>query len=142
MMMELKNFRIKKEGVGNLVTCMIAMVILMAVMGYSVVTYTNLNLAIKKGRIERSVLLQMETEGYLSAAARDELTKQLTDLGVEGISFAGTTMTPAGYGNTVILSVTGTIRTKNIIGLKNLSEFLRGSDTNEFKIYQKSTAKY
>ncbi len=142
MMMELKHFRIKKEGVGNLVTCMIAIVILMAVMGYSVVTYTNLNLAIKKGRIERSVLLQMETEGYLSAAARDELTKQLTDLGVEGISFAGTTMTPAGYGNTVILSVTGTIRTKNIIGLKNLSEFLRGSDTNEFKIYQMSTAKY
>lgn len=142
MMMELKHFRIKKEGVGNLVTCMIAMVILMAVMGYSVVTYTNLNLAIKKGRIERSVLLQMETEGYLSAAARDELTRQLTDLGVEGISFAGTTMTPAGYGNTVILSVTGTIRMKNIIGLKNLSEFLRGSDANEFKIYQMSTAKY
>lgn len=142
MMMELKHFRIKKEGVGNLVTCMIAIVILMAVMGYSVVTYTNLNLAIKKGRIEKSVLLQMETEGYLSAAARDELTRQLTDLGVEGISFAGTTMTPAGYGNTVILSVTGTIRTKNIIGLKNLSEFLRGSDTNEFKIYQMSTAKY
>lgn len=142
MMMELKHFRIKKEGVGNLVTCMIAIVIFMAVMGYSVVTYTNLNLAIKKGRIERSVLLQMETEGYLSAAARDELTKQLTDLGVEGISFAGTTVTPAGYGNTVILSVTGTIRTKNIIGLKNLSEFLRGSDTNEFKIYQMSTAKY
>ena len=121
---------------------MIAIVILMAVMGYSVVTYTNLNLAIKKGRIERSVLLQMETEGYLSAAARDELTRQLTDLGVEGISFAGTTMTPAGYGNTVILSVTGTIRMKNIIGLKNLSEFLLGDDTNEFKIYQKSTAKY
>jgi hypothetical protein len=142
MMMELKHFRIKKEGVGNLVTCMIAIVILMAVMGYSVVTYTNLNLAIKKGRIERSVLLQMETEGYLSAAARDELTRQLTDLGVEGISFAGTTMTPAGYGNTVILSVTGTIRMKNIIGLKNLSEFLRGSDANEFKIYQMSTAKY
>lgn len=142
MMMELKHFRIKKEGVGNLVTCMIAIVILMAVMGYSVVTYTNLNLAIKKGRIERSVLLQMETEGYLSAAARDELARQLADLGVEGISFAGTTMTPAGYGNTVILSVTGTIRTKNIIGLKNLSEFLRGSDTNEFKIYQMSTAKY
>ena len=141
-MMELKHFRIKKEGVGNLVTCMIAIVILMAVMGYSVVTYTNLNLAIKKGRIERSVLLQMETEGYLSAAARDELTRQLTDLGVEGISFAGTTMTPAGYGNTVILSVTGTIRMKNIIGLKNLSEFLRGSDANEFKIYQMSTAKY
>lgn len=142
MMMELKHFRIKKEGVGNLVTCMIAIVILMAVMGYSVVTYTNLNLAIKKGRIERSVLLQMETEGYLSAAARDELTRQLTDLGVEGISFAGTTMTPAGYGSTVILSVTGTIRMKNIIGLKNLSEFLRGSDANEFKIYQMSTAKY
>ena len=73
MMMELKHFRIKKEGVGNLVTCMIAIVIFMAVMGYSVVTYTNLNLAIKKGRIERSVLLQMETEGYLSAAARTQL---------------------------------------------------------------------
>lgn len=87
-------------------------------------------------------MLQMEAEGYLSLSARDALTQQLTDMGVEQISFAGTTLSPAGYGNIVTLSVTGRIRMTNIVGMKNLFEFIRGDDTSDFKIYQKSTAKY
>ena len=130
-----KLWTVKKKGVGNFV----ALVLLMAMMIFSVTTYANLNLAIKKSRIERSFMLQMEAEGYLSLSARDALTQQLTDMGVEQISFAGTTLSPAGYGNIVTLSVTGRI---NIVGMKNLFEFIRGDDTSDFKIYQKSTAKY
>lgn len=84
----------------------------------------------------------METEGYLSPSARDALIQQLTDLGAEQISLEGTTMSPAGYGNIITLSVTGRIKVDNIIGMKTLYEFIRGDDTNEFRIYQKSTAKY
>ena len=133
---------VKKKGVGNFVSCMVALVLLMAMMIFSVTTYANLNLAIKKSRIERSFMLQMEAEGYLSLSARDALTQQLTDMGVEQISFAGTTLSPAGYGNIVTLSVTGRIKMTNIVGMKNLFEFIRGDDTSDFKIYQKSTAKY
>lgn len=137
-----KLWTVKKKGVGYFVSCMVALVLLMAMMIFSVTTYANLNLAIKKSRIERSFMLQMEAEGYLSLSARDALTQQLTDMGVEQISFAGTTLSPAGYGNIVTLSVTGRIRMTNIVGMKNLFEFIRGDDTSDFKIYQKSTAKY
>ncbi len=132
----------KKEAVGSFVDCLITIVILMAIVIYSIIMYSNLNLAIQKGRIERSFILQMETEGYLSPSARDALIQQLTDLGVEQISLEGTTMSPAGYGNIITLSVTGRIKVDNIIGMKTLYEFIRGDDTNEFRIYQKSTAKY
>ena len=133
---------IKKSAVGNFISCMISIIILMMLMVFSISTYFNLDLAIRKGRIERSFLLQMEAEGYLSPSAQDALTRQLSDLGVEQLSYAGTTLSPAGYGNVVVLSVTGRIKFNNIIGMKNLFEFLRGEDTVDFKIYQKSTAKY
>lgn len=132
----------KKKAVGSFVDCLITIVILMAIVIYSIIMYSNLNLAIQKGRIERSFILQMETEGYLSPSARDALIQRLTDLGVEQISLEGTTMSSAGYGNIITLSVTGQIKVDNIIGMKTLYEFIRGDDTNEFKIYQKSTAKY
>lgn len=132
----------KKPGIGNFISCTITILIIMAVMMFSIITYSNLNLAIRKGRIERSFVMQMEAEGYLSPSARDALTRQLTDMGVEQISYAGTTMSPVGYGNIVVLSVTGRIKVTNIVGMKNLFEFIRGDDTNEFRIYQKSTAKY
>lgn len=139
----MKNFfLVKKNAVGNFISCMISIIILMMLMVFSISTYFNLDLAIRKGRIERSFLLQMEAEGYLSPSAKDALTRQLSDLGVEQLSYAGTTLSPAGYGNVVVLSVTGRIKFNNIIGMKNLFEFLRGEDTVDFKIYQKSTAKY
>lgn len=133
---------IKKNAVGNFISCMVSIIILMMLMVFSISTYFNLDLAIRKGRIERSFLLQMEAEGYLSPSAKDALTQQLSDLGVEQLSYSGTTLSPAGYGNVVVLSVTGRIKFNNIIGMKNLFEFLRGEDTVDFKIYQKSTAKY
>ena len=114
----------------------------MAVIVYSIKMYSNLDLAIEKKRIERSFIMQMETEGCLSQAAKDALIQELTELGVEQISFQGTTMSQVGYGSKVVLSVTGRIKIDNIIGMRSLYEFIRGDSTNEFRIYQTSTAKY
>ena len=86
--------------------------------------------------------MQMETEGCLSQAAKDALIQELMELGVEQISFQGTTMSQVGYGSKVVLSVTGRIKIDNIIGMRSLYEFIRGDSTNEFRIYQTSTAKY
>ncbi len=132
----------KKNAIGSFVDCIITILILMAVIVYSIKMYSNLDLAIEKKRIERSFIMQMEAEGYLSLSAKDSLTQQLNDIGVEQISFQGTTMSPAGYGNIVVLSVTGRIKVDNIVGMRNLYEFIRGDSTNEFRIYQTSTAKY
>ena len=132
----------KKNAIGSVVDCIITILILMAGIVYSIKMYSNLDLAIEKKRIERSFIMQMEAEGYLSLSAKDSLTQQLNDIGVEQISFQGTTMSPAGYGNIVVLSVTGRIKVDNIVGMRNLYEFIRGDSTNEFRIYQTSTAKY
>ena len=132
----------KKNAAGSLVDCIITVVILMAVIVYSIKMYSNLDLAIEKKRIERSFIMQMETEGCLSQAAKDALIQELTELGVEQISFQGTTMSQVGYGSKVVLSVTGRIKIDNIIGMRSLYEFIRGDSTNEFRIYQTSTAKY
>lgn len=43
-----KLWTVKKKGVGNFVSCMVALVLLMAMMIFSVTTYANLNLAIKR----------------------------------------------------------------------------------------------
>ena len=51
-------------------------------------------------------------------------------------------MSQVGYGSKVVLSVTGRIKIDNIIGMRSLYEFIRGDSTNEFRIYQTSTAKY
>lgn len=132
----------KKKGVGNLLSCILSVVLLMAVVCFEINICSQLNLVVKKSRIERSFLMQMETEGYLSSSARDELLRQLTDMGVTGISLSGTTMTPAGYGSYVTLSVSGRIKLKNIIGMSGFFTWIYGDSTSEFKIYAKSTAKH
>ena len=132
----------KKNASGSFVDCIITVLIIMAVIVYSIKMYSNLDLAIEKKRIERSFIMQMEAEGCLSQAAKDALIQELTEMGVEQISFQGTTMSPAGYGNIVVLSVTGRIKVDNIVGMSSLYEFIRGDSTNEFRIYQTSTAKY
>ena len=74
----------------------------------------------------------METYGYLTPEKRDRLTKELSDMGVSNISYAGTTMSMAGYGQEIVLSVTAEVG-RNFV-------FVRGGEEN-FRIYQKSTAK-
>lgn len=132
---------VKKRAVGNMLSCLIGLLLIFIVLYYAVNLCATLNVAVKKTRIERSFMMQMETEGYLSPSAKSALIDELEELGVYNISLTGTTMVPAGYGNDVILSVQGQVKTNNIIGLSVSWGWIRGGDS-EFKIYQKSTAKY
>lgn len=130
----------RRKGVGNMLSCMVGMLLLFMVIYLGMDIYGRMNLAIKKSRIERTYILYMETYGYLTPDKQAALTEQLKDIGVVNISFSGTTLTPAGYGQEVTLSVTGTIMTNAVTGITQGLSFIRegGSD---FKIYQKSTAK-
>lgn len=130
----------RKKGVGNMLSCMIGLLFLAVMVFLGIDAFKQLNLAIQKSRIERSYMLAMETEGCLSPEKQAALSGELAGIGVSGISYAGTTQVPAGYGNEVVLSVTGVIRTEGIIGLAQQWIFNRGG-SYEFRIYQKSTAK-
>lgn len=130
----------RKRGVGNMLSCMVGMLLLFMVIYLGMDIYGRMNLAIKKSRIERTYMLYMETYGYLTPDKQAVLTEELMDIGVVNISYAGTTLTKTGYGQEVILSVTGTIRTNAVGKIAQGLSFIREGDVN-FKIYQKSTAK-
>lgn len=133
--------RDKKPAVGNLISCMVTMLVLLAIVAFSADYFARLNTAIAKKRIERSYMLSMESEGYLSDKRKNELTNDLNALGVTDISYDGTTFIPAGYGNTVTLSVQGRLVTDGIHSITGAFRFVRGGNY-EFRIYQTSTAKY
>ena len=130
----------KKSGLGNMLSCMLGMLFLVMVMYLGLDMYARVNMAINKSRIERTYILYMETYGYLTPEKRDRLTKELSDMGVSNISYAGTTMSMAGYGQEIVLSVTGILRMNSVAEVGQNFVFVRGGEEN-FRIYQKSTAK-
>lgn len=131
----------RKAAVGDMICIIIGILCLFAILIIGIDTYGQINIAVKKTRIERTYIAAMETEGFLSPEKQAELVDDLTKLGVYNISLAGTTTTEAGYGNIIILSVTGTIDTNAVNYITDNWHFIRGG-SYEFKIYQESTAKY
>ena len=133
----------KNKALGDLITCMITMLVMFIVLYMGVELYGQLSLGIKKQRIERAYLLAMETEGYLSAENMAQMAAELADMGVSDISFSGTTTAPAGYGNYVYLCVSGKLKVSGIQGLSTDGwAWIKGETQIDFRINQKSTAKY
>lgn len=59
--------------------------------------------------IARKNLLLMETEGYCSAEAMQEMEEELIAAGFEHLDFSGTTAEEVGYGQEIRLSIQGTV---------------------------------
>lgn len=131
----------RKGAVGNMLSCMLGLLIMAVVMQYGLSLSYQAELAVKKMRIERKYMFYMESNGYLTEDYRQSLVKELSDIGVTNIDMSGSTLTPAGYGNVVVLSVSGTISNGEITGIDRNWRMTSGDGYN-FRIYQKSTAKY
>ncbi len=133
----------KKKAIGDLITCMAAMLVMYIILYLGVDICSRINIALQKENISRAYMLLMETEGYLSAENMAEMTRELNEIGVTDISFNGTTLAPAGYGNYIYLCVTGRVAVSGIMGLRAESwSFEKGEGTIDFRIECKSTAKY
>lgn len=65
-------------------------------------------------QVSRRYILRMETAGYLTAQDRTALERELSELGVSGITFDGTTLSDAGYGNPVVLAFSGELHYQGI----------------------------
>lgn len=131
----------KRKAVGNMITCLVCLFLMFVMLYFMLYMGGLLRLSVEKSRIERQFMLQMETDGYLSPSARDKLTEELTKIGVSDISLDGTTLTQAGYGNDVILSVTGRLNVAIITGISKNMAWIYGGSSIDFRIYQISTAK-
>lgn len=131
----------KKKAVGNMITCLVCLFLMFIMLYLMLYVGGLLRLSVEKSRIERQFMLQMETDGYLSPSVRDKLTEELAKIGVSDISLDGTTLTQAGYGNDVILSVTGRLNVAIITGISKNMAWIYGGSSIDFRIYQISTAK-
>lgn len=57
----------------------------------------------------RDYSLSMESKGYLDSQSKNDLIKELNDLGVKNVSLTGTTMSKVGYGERIYIVVKGSI---------------------------------
>ena len=64
----------------------------------------------KINQIARAYLLEMETLGYLPNDEKLQLQNSLEECGLMDISFAGTTLSAAEYGDMIRLVVSGTMK--------------------------------
>lgn len=85
----------------------------------------------------REYLLLMEAEGYLSIDNKEQLEKELNDIGVVITSWGDTTFSNAGYGNEIVLEINGTANSRLVIvnSWNSLSK-----DTDELKISLRKTS--
>lgn len=133
----------KKCAVGNMIIIMIGMFLMLVVFYFGILLSANINIAVKKTRIEREFIMKMESQGYLTSSAMTKLIDELTGIGVSDIDLTGTTLSPVGYGNEIVLCVKGMIAINIVTGADiNDWKFLKGGGKVNFSIYQTSTAKY
>ena len=73
-------------------------------------------------QITRAYLLEMETLGYLPNEQKSRLQAQLEECGLVNIDFSGTTLSAVGYGETIRLVVSGTLKTNLVVAIPFLYE--------------------
>lgn len=133
-----------KKDDGNIMNLLPVILTVVVVAAITVVFSSWMANLDRKERVDvlvRQYLLRMETEGYLSTEARDNLLEDLEAIKVSDVSLSGTTITQVGYGNEVILQLTGKLE---IYNYELLSMFSVNKGTSEIEIEKRltSTAKY
>ena len=73
-------------------------------------------------QITRAYLLEMETLGYLPNEQKSRLQAQLEECGLVNIDFSGTTLSAVGYGETIRLVVSVTLKTNLVVAIPFLYE--------------------
>lgn len=144
--MNFMKFKKKNGFAGDMIMCMITVMIVGLIIVVSIDVYRQVNIAADLKAIERKYMFRLETQGSLSTEDIVSLTNDLVAIHADegSINISGTTITAVKYGETVVLNVTG-----KIVGLPGhigIKGFFDGWETKnggiEFKIHQESTAKH
>lgn len=61
-------------------------------------------------QLARKYILRMETVGCLTPEDKVKLDRELTDIGINNISFGSTTVNRVGYGEPITLFIRGTLK--------------------------------
>ncbi|MDR2043213.1 MAG: hypothetical protein LBQ15_02385 [Clostridium sp.] len=95
------------------VVCMLALSIVM-------LAYLNIMELVNRredvGQIARQYILRMETAGCLGPQDRAAMLHALAEAGLESVTLDGTTLSGAGYGNPVVLCISGELAAEGVAG--------------------------
>ena len=73
------------------------------------------------GQIARKYILQMETEGYLSAGGKNRLCQELENMGVTEVNLEDTTLHEVSYGAPITLRIRGKLKGEYVFDEKKVS---------------------
>lgn len=108
---------IMKKRKGNVVDILPSIVMILAailLIGVFINLYGVIALNEEVKQLSRKYMLTMETMGYLDGANRTMLEQELSALHVTDIDLSGSTMSDAGYGNTIILNISCRLPAENL----------------------------
>lgn len=133
----------KKEK-GSLLDLMSVGLCILALYIVMMAVFTCADLIGKKaeiGQITRRYLLKMETMGYLAEADKNSMISELGQTGLKNISLNGTSFAPSGYGETIVICVSGNLTAR--LGIPARGSMEGGLGNVEIPVWEKrkSTAK-
>lgn len=137
-----KGLRRERGSVAELLSTGILVLAMTVLMASCLESMQMLSQKEEVNQLARKYILRMETVGYLTGDDRTSLERELARIGVTGIDLSGTTMSEAGYGNIIYLSIHGSLPGKSIATGKG---GMGGSFQNKqypFHEIRTSTAKY
>lgn len=112
-----------------------------AVLSIMYITYTDIMDRREMAfQISREYLLRMETEGYLTTEAADEMMAELGKAGVTNINLAGTTLSMSEYGKEITLNIEADIPMDKIV-VADLFNIKKQKLYQKIHICKKTTAK-
>ena len=101
-----------KKSKGSLLDFLTVIVTIFA-MAALVMVFFNLSelmiIRMNVSQITRKYILRMETKGFLDVVDQDSLVNERQELGIRDIDLSGSTMAPVAYGETIVLSVKGSL---------------------------------
>ena len=134
----------KESGISNvgnvfitLTTLVVVLIMIVATMGYM----ENYDIRDNIDVVAREYILRMETQGYLTPEAKQQLIDALMEVGVTDISLEGTTEAEVEYGEQILLCISGKVQLYSF-SLDSLFEVNESYEWTEFELTPKcSTAK-
>lgn len=136
--------KILKKSNGSIIDILSVGICILSMTVIMMACFNSMQLVNQKAEISqlaRKYILRMETVGYLTANDKAELYQNLLDMGIRAIDFEGTTMNQVGYGNPVILCITGAIVGKENNTEKGILETVFPDKEYAFRELRMSTAK-
>ncbi len=131
----------KHSGHGEYIAFSFVLIFLLSVIVYVVNIMGDFEQSRQITDTMRRYMLIMEGNGCLTASEQQKLTMELETIGVTGVTVEVNPQTRAGYGEEVVLSISGVVDALRVTGMDGF-RFTKTEDGIHFTKTLSSTAQY